>query len=120
MNAIEVQHLARTFKEIRALDGIIAFSHYYADFMSDYLMIPRERIHVVPLGLNTRDFRGEPPERNGGPPRLGYLPLSTAKLAVRSQKYQHENGILSLLAAPLSLQLNRWSKQQQPGVATSS
>jgi len=36
----------------RELDGFIATSHYYANFMSSYLEIPRERIHVVHPGLN--------------------------------------------------------------------
>jgi glycosyltransferase involved in cell wall biosynthesis len=67
------QALAEIRRLVCELDGFIVFSHYYADFMSGYLGIPRERIHVVPLGLNTRDFQGEPPERESGPPRLGYL-----------------------------------------------
>jgi glycosyltransferase involved in cell wall biosynthesis len=36
----------------REIDGFIATSAYYADFMSDYLSIPREKIHVVYPGLN--------------------------------------------------------------------
>ncbi len=36
----------------REIDGFVATSAYYADFMADYLSIPRERIHVVLPGLN--------------------------------------------------------------------
>ena len=36
----------------REIDGFIATSGYYADFMAGYLGIPRERIHVVYPGLN--------------------------------------------------------------------
>jgi glycosyltransferase involved in cell wall biosynthesis len=36
----------------REIDGFIATSVYYADFMSEYLSIPRDRIHVVYPGLN--------------------------------------------------------------------
>jgi glycosyltransferase involved in cell wall biosynthesis len=36
----------------REMDGFIATSAAYADFMADYIGIPRERIHVVHPGLN--------------------------------------------------------------------
>ena len=36
----------------REMDGFIATSAYYADFMADYLSIPRGKIHVVYPGLN--------------------------------------------------------------------
>jgi glycosyltransferase involved in cell wall biosynthesis len=36
----------------REMDGFVATSAYYADFMSGYFSIPRERIHVVHPGLN--------------------------------------------------------------------
>ncbi len=38
----------------RRMDGFIATSRYYADFMAEYLRIPRERIDVVYPGLNLR------------------------------------------------------------------
>jgi len=34
------------------VDAFIAVSHYYADFMPDYLGIPKEKIRTVPLGIN--------------------------------------------------------------------
>jgi glycosyltransferase involved in cell wall biosynthesis len=34
------------------LDAVVSMSRYYADFMAEYLPVPRERIHVVPAGLN--------------------------------------------------------------------
>jgi glycosyltransferase involved in cell wall biosynthesis len=49
------------------LAGYLATSGYYADFMSTYLGLPRERIHVVHPGLNLkghggpREFREQPP-----------------------------------------------------------
>ncbi len=36
----------------REIDGFIATSGYYADFMAEYISIPRERIHIVYPGLN--------------------------------------------------------------------
>ena len=48
----------------REMDGFVATSTYYADFMSGYFSIPRERIHVVHPGLNLRGHGGErEPER---------------------------------------------------------
>ena len=42
----------------REIDGFVATSAYYADFMSEYLSIPRERIHVVYPGLNLTGHGG--------------------------------------------------------------
>lgn len=39
------------------VDAFIAVSHYYAEFMVEYLGIPAEKVHVVPLGINTEDFQ---------------------------------------------------------------
>jgi glycosyltransferase involved in cell wall biosynthesis len=39
------------------LDGLVALSRYYADFMADYLAVPRTRIHVIPPGLNLDGHR---------------------------------------------------------------
>ena len=53
-------HQSTAIKECRRLadkaDGFIVHSEYYADHMSDYLGIPRDRMHIVPLGIDTRDF----------------------------------------------------------------
>ncbi|MFN7927821.1 MAG: glycosyltransferase family 4 protein [Blastocatellia bacterium] len=38
------------------VDAFIAVSQYSADFMADYLGIPRAKIHVVPLGIHVEDF----------------------------------------------------------------
>jgi glycosyltransferase involved in cell wall biosynthesis len=50
------QAFAEISRLIPHVDGFIANSQYYADFMSGYLGIPRDRIAVVPLGLDTSDF----------------------------------------------------------------
>jgi glycosyltransferase involved in cell wall biosynthesis len=38
------------------VDGFIANSRYYADYMAEFLSIPRDQIAIVPLGIDTRDF----------------------------------------------------------------
>ncbi len=33
-------------------DGFFTHSRFYRDFMADYLRLPRERMHVIPLGID--------------------------------------------------------------------
>jgi len=52
-------------------DAFVAVSHYYAEYMSGFLGIPRTKIRVVPLGINLEGHR----PRNGspaGPFTVGY------------------------------------------------
>lgn len=63
--------IARIGKEV---DAFITFSHYYADFMAGYLGLPREKFHIVPLGLNLADFADQTPHRPvNGTSTIGYL-----------------------------------------------
>jgi glycosyltransferase involved in cell wall biosynthesis len=57
----------------REIDGFIATSKDYADFMAEYFDVPRERIHVVYPGLNLRGYGGPRPERDGRPFTIGYF-----------------------------------------------
>jgi glycosyltransferase involved in cell wall biosynthesis len=60
LSGLEDSYRSRALGLIRAnvefVDGFIAVSHYYADFMSEYLGIPEGKIHVVPLGINVEGF----------------------------------------------------------------
>ncbi|HWG46643.1 MAG TPA: glycosyltransferase family 4 protein [Gemmataceae bacterium] len=56
----------------REIDGFIATSGYYADFMADYFAIPRSRIHVVHPGLNLAGYGGPRPEQSR-PFTIGYF-----------------------------------------------
>jgi glycosyltransferase involved in cell wall biosynthesis len=47
-----MQARAALRERAREIDAFVALNHYYADFMADYLELPRERIHVIPHGLN--------------------------------------------------------------------
>ena len=53
-------HKTRCFEQIRRLvrdvDGFLVHSRYYAEFMTGYFGIPPDKLHVVPLGIDTRDF----------------------------------------------------------------
>ncbi len=52
-------------------DLLVAPSQYYADRMVGRLHLPKDRIHIVPNGINLEGWR--PSERRVDPPTLGYL-----------------------------------------------
>ncbi len=54
------------------VDAFVALNHYYADFMATYLPAPRERIHVIPHGLNLTGHGTRQPSP-GAPFTVGYL-----------------------------------------------
>lgn len=58
----------RAIELIRAnveyVDGFVAVSHYYANFMSEYLRIPESKIHVVPLGINLEGYQPKKQSRS--------------------------------------------------------
>ncbi len=72
---------AQAFDEIRKLveyvDGFIVNSRFYADYMADYFAIPPHKFHVVPLGIDTTDFRSfqemDRSNKTDRPPTIGYL-----------------------------------------------
>jgi glycosyltransferase involved in cell wall biosynthesis len=68
---------ARALAEVRRLaavaDGFLVHSRYYADFMADYLKIKPQKLHLVPLGIDTRDFREVAETGIRTVPTVGYL-----------------------------------------------
>ena len=54
------------------VDRFLSVSHYYADFMPGYLGIPREKINVVPIGINPQGFEMRQPKARG-PFTVGFL-----------------------------------------------
>ena len=61
-------------RRARDVDGFLSPGAAYADFMAGYLEVPRDRFHVVPLGLRL-EGHGPPPDeaRGPGPFRIGFL-----------------------------------------------
>jgi glycosyltransferase involved in cell wall biosynthesis len=59
------------------LTALVALNHYYADFMADYLSVSRERIHVIPPGLNLTGYDERPKDVRSvseqSPVTIGYL-----------------------------------------------
>lgn len=59
-------------KNLPYVDLFLSVSEYYADFMPGYLGIPREKIQVVPLGINPHGFELRETNRSG-PFTIGFL-----------------------------------------------
>ena len=57
--------LALIQAQIKYVDAFISVSDYYAEFMPGYLQVPREKIRVVPLGINLQGYESRPAERSG-------------------------------------------------------
>jgi glycosyltransferase involved in cell wall biosynthesis len=57
----------------REIDGFLATSTYYADFMADYFAIPRARIHVVLPGINLTGHGGPRSREPNGQFTIGYF-----------------------------------------------
>src|SRR5262249_54014136 len=57
----------------REIDGFIATSNYYADFMAEYLAIPRGRINTSYPGLNLAIHWRARNASTAGPLTIGYI-----------------------------------------------
>lgn len=54
--------------------AFVALNHYFADYMSGYLGVPRQVVHVIPHGLDLASYQGSRrPASSGEPFRIGYL-----------------------------------------------
>jgi glycosyltransferase involved in cell wall biosynthesis len=77
LEALPEPHRSQALDLIRAhcreMDGFISTSNYYAEFMSGYLNIPRERIHVIHPGLNLAGHGGPRETTDGTPFTIGYF-----------------------------------------------
>ena len=51
-------------ENIKYVDAFISVSEYYAEFMPEYLSVPREKIRVVPLGINLEGYQPRPSNRS--------------------------------------------------------
>jgi len=79
-----------------SVDGFLAVSDDYADFMAGYLGIPREKVRTVPIGVSLGDFW--PREaRASGPFTVGYLarvaPEKGLHLLAEAYRKMRERGL---------------------------
>jgi glycosyltransferase involved in cell wall biosynthesis len=60
LGQLQEPYRTRSLDLIRAkighVDGFVAVSEYYAEFMCRYLGIPEHKMHVVPLGVNLQGY----------------------------------------------------------------
>jgi glycosyltransferase involved in cell wall biosynthesis len=70
--AYRAEAIALIRAHCREIDGFIATSRYYADFMTGYLGLPRDKIAVVYPGLNLKGH-GESPQPGRAPFNIGYF-----------------------------------------------
>ena len=59
-------------RQIKDVDLFVAVSDYYAKYMTHYLGIPRERVRMVPLGINL-DGHAPVPVRRTPPYTIGFF-----------------------------------------------
>jgi glycosyltransferase involved in cell wall biosynthesis len=57
----------------RDVDGFVATSRYYADYMTGYLGLPADRMHHVRLGIRLDGHGGDRARDPGAPFTVGYL-----------------------------------------------
>jgi glycosyltransferase involved in cell wall biosynthesis len=67
------QALSLIRKNIEHVECFLAVSDYYADFMQGYLDIPRDKMEIARVGVNTDGYRDAPAHRREGPARIGYF-----------------------------------------------
>src|SRR5262249_55629637 len=76
LESLPESHRSRCLALVRAhcreIDGFLATSAAYADFMAEYFAVPRERIHVVHPGLNLSGH-GRPRPEQPRPFTVGYF-----------------------------------------------
>ena len=55
------------------VERFLAVSQYYEEFMPGYLGIPREKMRLLPLGINMRGYEMRAPREAGRPFTVGYF-----------------------------------------------
>ena len=77
LDYIPEPYRAQSVEYIRQLDehidGYLVHSNYYADYMSERLAIPREKLTVIKLGIDYEDFQPATPNGDATNKRIGYL-----------------------------------------------
>jgi len=65
--------IAAVSERAAEFDGYLVHSDYYRDFMSQYLRLPIEKFHRVPLGIDLTGHDGLPEPRNNGRFTVGFF-----------------------------------------------
>lgn len=54
-------------------DGFLVHSHFYRDYISNYLNLPQEKFAILPLGIDFTGHHGVPETRAASPFTVGYF-----------------------------------------------
>ncbi|WP_010585186.1 glycosyltransferase family 4 protein [Schlesneria paludicola] len=65
--------MSRLKERAAEFDGYIVHSRFYADYMSQYLDLPRNRFIELPLAVDCANHDGRPKSQLGSPPTVGYF-----------------------------------------------
>ncbi|WP_437226891.1 glycosyltransferase family 4 protein [Planctomicrobium sp. SH661] len=57
----------------REFDGFITHTEFYRDYISNYLSLPVEKFHVLPLGIDLQEHPGVPRSGDSGRYVVGYF-----------------------------------------------
>jgi len=60
-------------KRAQEFDGFLVHSHYYRDFMANYLSLPAEKFRKIPLGIDLDGHTGKPTKRKNDAFTIGYF-----------------------------------------------
>lgn len=101
---------------VRDIDGFVVHSHAYGEAMAARFRIPRSKCHVIPLGIETREFQaiGVPPATAPDAPlTIGYL----ARMAPEKGLHQIVQATARIVerssqSAPLRLRMAGWMGPQ--------
>lgn len=111
LEALIEPHKSQVFNLLRDrardIDGFVATSNYYAEFMTSYLNVPQEKIHTIKLGINLSGHGLDAQERAGEKPFvIGYMAricpekgLHILVEAFRSLKQETDGRNIKLMAA---------------------
>ncbi len=60
-------------QRISQFDGFVVHSRYYRDFMANYLRIPNDRFHLLPLTIDCQKHDGQVKPDLSDPPTIGFF-----------------------------------------------
>ncbi len=118
------QSLDEIRRLVDSIDGFLVHSRFYAERMRAYLEIPEEKLHLVPLGIDTAGFPATVPATTESaaqrPPTIGYL----ARLAPEKGLHVLVDAFLELHRRPgwedVQLRVAGWIGESNQGYATAA
>ena len=60
-------------QQAASFDGFLVHSRYYRDFMSGYLGLPKDKFHLLPLGIDLKGHDGQPVLSSNDRFTIGYF-----------------------------------------------